>query len=86
MMTDYLDAVFPMSVPTQSLRVGGCYVTAGADVLKILAFDGSFVMYVVRRNGVFPAWNKRWWLSMTREDFVREVISEVPCERSSRLP
>jgi hypothetical protein len=73
-----------MAVSPASLRLGCCYVTAGADVRKILEFDGSLITYIVRRNGVFPAWNKSWWLSMPREAFAREALSEVPCELRPR--
>ena len=54
-------------------------MTIGADVRKIVAFEGSYVVYVVRRGGTFPAWNKRWWVSATREEFAREAQYEVPC-------
>jgi hypothetical protein len=54
-------------------------MTIGADVRKIVAIEGSYVVYVVRRGGTFPAWNKRWWVSATREEFAREAQYEVPC-------
>jgi hypothetical protein len=73
-----------MPVSTTTLRVGSCYVTTGADVRKIVAFEGSYVIYVVGRSGTFPVWNKRWWLSTTREEFAREAQYEVPCEGRAR--
>ena len=41
-----------MPVPTELLQVGRCYRTAKAEVVKIVSFDGSRVIYVVERNGI----------------------------------
>jgi hypothetical protein len=59
-------------------------MTIGADARKIVAFEGSYVQYVVRRGGTFPVWNKMWWVSATREETARETQFEVPCEGRPR--
>jgi hypothetical protein len=69
-----------MVMTSRQLRAGRCYLTAQQDVRKIVEFEGSFVRFVVRRNGVFQEWNKRWWAATTRADFARDVIREVGCD------
>lgn len=69
-----------MAMTSGQLRMGRCYVTAQREVRKIVEFEGTWARYVVRRDGVFHAWNKRWWVSVTREAFAREVTAEVGCE------
>ena len=68
-----------MPVSTKSLQVGRCYRTAEAEVCKIVAFDGSRVIYVVERNGICPTWNKAAWRAMSRVDFAQEADREVLC-------
>jgi len=46
---------------------------AGIDV------DGSRVIYVVERNGMYPTWNKAAWRVMSRVDFAQHVDREVLC-------
>jgi hypothetical protein len=68
-----------MPVSTESLQVGRCYRTAKAEVFKIVAFDGSRVIYVVERNGICPTWNKAAWRVISKVDFAKQVDREVLC-------
>ena len=58
-----------MHITSESLTVGRCYRTTKAEVLKIVSFDGSRVIYVVERNGICPTWNKAAWRVMSKVDF-----------------
>lgn len=67
-------------VPSNSLRVGQCYVTPLDEMRKIVELDRILVCYVVRGKLAFPAWDKQRWVSATKEAFAREVAREVPCD------
>jgi hypothetical protein len=72
-----------MVMTSGQLRAGRYYLTAQEDVRKIVEFEGSFVRFVVRRNGIFQEWNKRCWATTTRADFARDVIREVRSDWSA---
>jgi hypothetical protein len=48
---------------------------------SVNSFDGSRVIYVVERNGMYPTWNKAAWRVMSRVDFAQHVDREVLCRR-----
>jgi hypothetical protein len=66
-----------MGVPTESLRTGRCYWTAKAEIVMIVSFDGSRVIYVVERDGVCATWNPAAWRAMSRVDFAQQANREV---------
>jgi len=48
-----------------------------ADRHLIVAFDGSRVIYVVERAGIYPIWNKAMWRAMPKADFAKELLGEI---------
>jgi hypothetical protein len=60
-----------------SLRIEGCYRTRGGDAVKIVAFDGSRVIYVVEHGGIYPVWNKAMWRALLKADFAKELLGEI---------
>jgi hypothetical protein len=43
----------------------------------VVAFDGSRVIYVVERAGIYPIWNKAMWRAMPKADFAKELLGEI---------
>jgi len=68
-----------MSVRSEVLIVGRCYLAANGEVRKIVSFDGGRVVYVVERRGTYPMWNKRDWVLLDKPDFAQQAIKEVVC-------
>jgi hypothetical protein len=66
-----------MPVTSASLQADSCYRTRGGDAVKIVAFDGSRVIYVVERAGIYPIWNKAMWRAMPKADFAKELLGEI---------
>jgi hypothetical protein len=62
---------------SQSLQVDACYRTRSGDAVKIVTFDGSRVIYVVERGGLYPIWNKAMWRAMPKTDFAKELLGEI---------
>ena len=60
-------------------RSGGCCLWR-CDLLKVVAFDGSCVVYVVERNGIYPTWNKAAWRAMPKPALAQQVEREVICK------
>ena len=69
-----------MPIASGLLLVGHCYRTMEGDVLKVVAFDGSCVVYVVERNGIYPTWNKAAWRAMPKPGLAQQVEREVICK------
>jgi len=66
-----------MTITSASLKLESCYRTRDGDAVKVVAFDGSRVIYVVAHGGIFPVWNRAMWRSMPKVEFAKEVISEI---------
>ena len=69
-----------MPIASGSLLVGHCYRTMDGDVVKVVAFDGGRVVYVVERNGICPTWNKAAWRAMLKPDLAQQIEREVICK------
>ena len=63
-----------------SILVGRCYLTHSNSVRRVLEVDSKTVTYVVRGKMAFTSWDKGSWQSTSKEKFVSEVSSEVPCD------
>lgn len=50
------------------------------DVVKVVAFDGGRVVYVLERNGICPTWNKAAWRAMPKPDLAQQIEREVICK------
>ena len=68
-----------MTVTTASLKIDCCYRTVAGEIVKIVAFDGSRVVYVLERGGIYPIWNRAMWRVMSKPEFAQQIDREVVC-------
>ena len=47
------------------------------DAVRIVALDGTRVIYVVERGGIYAVWNKAVWRAMPKADFAKDVVGEI---------
>jgi hypothetical protein len=66
-----------VTATSASLKLNACYRTLSGEEVKIVAFDGSCVIYVVGHRGIYPTWNRNMWRSTPKPDFAKEVAFEM---------
>jgi hypothetical protein len=69
-----------MTVETNSICVGRCYVTHKREVWRVLNLEGRRLTYVARGKLAFPSWDQEMWRVTTTEAFAKDVEREVPCD------
>lgn len=73
-----------MTVETNLIGVGRCYLTPQGEVRKVLEIEGQKLTYVARGKLAFPSWDRDLCRDTTTETFARDVEREVPCDWHAR--